>query len=330
MTLPFLKDFRKAMDKMATVTTNFSPPTHWFSTGNMALNKSLSGSYLRGVPIGRVTVFAGESGAGKSFLCGNTIRSAQEDGAFILVIDSENAMDQGFLTALGVDVSPDKLMYVGVVTIQDVTAVLSEFITGYEKEYGKDNPEAPKVLHPAGTVALGRARLLGQTDEEQRLGVRIEDAVTRLGKRQHLAIVRRGIEFHQLGVRQGGELVRAVEHLAIGCPRGDARCAAFEGLTLWPATFDGHRIDLADAFVVADEGDGFSIGRDVRERFASCVGGETLGGSAFHIRSPQVAFGGEDNGVPVNRGVTIVSPGAFSVDDGCDKGESKVEAHDGW
>ena len=146
MTLPFLKDFRKSMDKMATVTTNFSPPTHWFSTGNMALNKSLSGSYLRGVPIGRVTVFAGESGAGKSFLCGNTIRSAQEDGAFILVIDSENAMDQGFLTALGVDVSPDKLMYVGVVTIQDVTAVLSEFITGYEKEYGKDNPEAPKVL----------------------------------------------------------------------------------------------------------------------------------------------------------------------------------------
>lgn len=146
MALGFLKDFRKTMDKMATVTTNFSPPTYWFSTGNYALNKSLSGSYLRGIPIGRVTVFAGESGAGKSFLCGNTIREAQQEGAFILVLDSENAMDQGFLQALGVDISPDKLMYVGVVTIQDVTAVVSEFITGYEKEYGKDNPEAPKVM----------------------------------------------------------------------------------------------------------------------------------------------------------------------------------------
>lgn len=146
MSLPFLKDFKKQMDKMSTVTTNFSPPTHWFSTGNMALNKSLSGSYLRGIPVGRVSVFAGESGAGKSFLCGNTIRAAQEDGAFILVLDSENAMDEGFLSALGVDVSPEKLMYVGVVTIQDVTAVLSEFISGYEKEYGKDNLEAPKVL----------------------------------------------------------------------------------------------------------------------------------------------------------------------------------------
>lgn len=146
MALAFLKDFRKQMDKMSTVTTNFSPPTHWFSTGNFALNKSLSGSYLRGIPIGRVTVFAGESGSGKSFLAGNAIREAQADGAFILVIDSENAMDQGFLVALGADVSPDRLQYVGVVTIQDVTAVLSEFITGYEKEYGKDNLDAPKVL----------------------------------------------------------------------------------------------------------------------------------------------------------------------------------------
>jgi len=38
------------------------------------------------------------------------------------------------------------LMYVGIVTIQDVTAVLSDFITGYEKEYGRDNAEAPKIL----------------------------------------------------------------------------------------------------------------------------------------------------------------------------------------
>ena len=146
MSLGFLKDFRKTMDKMATVTTNFSPPTYWFGTGNYALNKSLSGSYLRGIPVGRITVLAGESGAGKSFLCGNTIREAQKEGAFILVLDSENAMDETFLADLGVETTPDKLMYVGVVTIQDVTSVLSEFITGYEKEYGRDNLEAPKVM----------------------------------------------------------------------------------------------------------------------------------------------------------------------------------------
>jgi RecA/RadA recombinase len=91
-------------------------------------------------------VFAGPSGSGKSFLACNTIREAQKDGAFILVLDSENALDKGFMGKLDVDTAPDKLMCVGVVTIQDVTKVLSDFITGYEKEYGKDNPNAPKVL----------------------------------------------------------------------------------------------------------------------------------------------------------------------------------------
>jgi recombination protein RecA len=101
---------------------------------------------MRGVPQGRVTVFAGPSGSGKSFLTCNVLREAQKDGAFILVIDSENALDKNFLNKLNVDTSPEKLMYVSVVTIQDVTKVMSDFITGYEKDYGRDNPNAPKVV----------------------------------------------------------------------------------------------------------------------------------------------------------------------------------------
>lgn len=114
--------------------------------GSYAVNKVLSGSFTRGVPQGRVTVFAGPSGSGKSFLTCNVLREAQKDGAFILVLDSENALDKGFMSKLDIDTSPEKLMYVGVVTIQDVTKVMSDFITGYEKEYGRDNPDAPKVV----------------------------------------------------------------------------------------------------------------------------------------------------------------------------------------
>jgi RecA/RadA recombinase len=84
--------------------------------------------------------------SGKSYLCGNIIREAQKDGAFVLMLDSENAQDENFLGALGVDISADKFMYVGVVTIQDVTTVVSEFITNYEKDYGRDNPDAPMVV----------------------------------------------------------------------------------------------------------------------------------------------------------------------------------------
>lgn len=144
--MTFLKDFRKKSEKLENINLDFSPPTHWYSCGNLALNKIMSGSFRRGIPQGRVTVLAGPSGSGKSFLGGNIIKNAQADGAFILALDSENALDPGFLTKIGVDCSPEKLMYMGVVTIQDVTSVLSDFIAGYEKDYGRNNINAPKVV----------------------------------------------------------------------------------------------------------------------------------------------------------------------------------------
>ena len=144
--LAFLKEFRKKIEKMANVSTTFQPPKRWYTTGNYAINRILSGSYVRGYPAGRVTAFAGPSAAGKSFLACNAIREAQNDGAFVLVIDSENALDPTFMTKIGVDISADKLQYLQVVTIQDVTSVLSEFLTGYEKEFGRYNKHAPDIV----------------------------------------------------------------------------------------------------------------------------------------------------------------------------------------
>jgi len=83
---------------------------------------------------------------GKSFLLSNIFVAAQADGAFILAIDSENALDHDYLQRIGVDVSEDKFLGVAVVTISDIVSVVSDFIMGYEKEYGKYNDNAPKVL----------------------------------------------------------------------------------------------------------------------------------------------------------------------------------------
>ena len=84
--------------------------------------------------------------SGKSYILCNIIREAQNDGAIVLAIDSENALDPKFMSRAGVNISEDVLSYVQVVTIQDVTKVISEFLTGYEKEYGKSNKTAPKIL----------------------------------------------------------------------------------------------------------------------------------------------------------------------------------------
>ena len=47
---------------------SFNDPKDWISTGNFALNYLLSGDFRKGVPLGKVSVFAGESGAGKFYI----------------------------------------------------------------------------------------------------------------------------------------------------------------------------------------------------------------------------------------------------------------------
>jgi len=163
MAKPFdLSKFRKSITKsIEGVSIGFNDPTDWISTGNYALNYLISGSFNRGVPLGKVTVFAGESGAGKSFICsGNLIRHAQQADIYPILIDTENALDEDWLKALGVDTSEGKLLKLNMAMIDDVAKMISEFV----KEY-KTIPEEsrPKVLFVLDSLGM----LLTPTDVNQ-------------------------------------------------------------------------------------------------------------------------------------------------------------------
>jgi recombination protein RecA len=155
-----LSKFRKTLTKSIDgLGVGFNDPTDWISTGNYALNYLISGDFHKGVPLGKVTVFAGESGAGKSFICsGNLIRHAQQQGIYVVLIDSENALDQSWLKALGVDTSEDKLLKLNMAMIDDVAKTINEFI----KEY-KAMEERPKVLFVIDSLGM----LLTPTDVNQ-------------------------------------------------------------------------------------------------------------------------------------------------------------------
>ena len=76
------------------------------SSGNIDFcnNLQLTSDFNKGIPLGKVTVLAGESGAGKSYIAsGNIIKNAQDQGIFVILIDSENALDEQWLQALKVD-----------------------------------------------------------------------------------------------------------------------------------------------------------------------------------------------------------------------------------
>ena len=117
-----LSKFRKTLTKSIDgLGVGFNDPTDWVGTGNYALNALISGDFHKGIPLGKVTVFAGESGAGKSYICSaNIVKNAQEQGIYVILIDSENALDEKWLHALGVDTSEDKLLKLNMAMIDDV------------------------------------------------------------------------------------------------------------------------------------------------------------------------------------------------------------------
>ena len=143
-----LKNSTASVKKNTGVSVGFHDPDTWVSTGNFALNYRISGYFDRGIPLGKVAMFAGESGSGKSFIVsGNLAREAQKQGIFVVMIDSENALDSDWLEALGVDTSEEKLLKVNMGMIGDVAKFTYEFIDGYRKEYeNTPKDERQKVL----------------------------------------------------------------------------------------------------------------------------------------------------------------------------------------
>jgi len=167
MARPFdVSKFRKSITKSVPgMSIGFRDPDTWISTGNYCLNKLISGDFRKGIPLGKVTVLAGESGAGKSYVAaGNIVRNAQQQGIFVVLIDSENALDEKWLHALGVSTEEDKLLKLNMAMIDDAAKVINDFMADYKKEYAdKDTDERPKVLFVIDSLGM----MLTPTDVAQ-------------------------------------------------------------------------------------------------------------------------------------------------------------------
>lgn len=142
--MDFLKDFEKEVAKLEGVTNSSEPPRYWHTFGNYVMNYIMSGNFTHGIPQGRLTGLAGPSGAGKSFVLGNIIKNAQKDGAFVFVIDSENALDNAYMESIGVDVEKN-YKYKSVNTIPQVTKLVSAFMKHFTSSYGYEE-NAPQIL----------------------------------------------------------------------------------------------------------------------------------------------------------------------------------------
>ncbi len=146
---PFdISKFRKTVTKsIPGLSLGFNDPKTWLSTGSFALNYLICGDFRGGIPLeGKFTMFAGDSGSGKSYITSaNIIKDCQAKGVFPILIDTENALDESWLTALGVDVT--QMEKVSGATIDDVSLLISELIKQYKAENdGTPYADKPRVI----------------------------------------------------------------------------------------------------------------------------------------------------------------------------------------
>ena len=103
----------------------------WVSTGCAPLDLAISNRPNGGLPVGRITEITGLEGSGKSLLAAHAIADTQKKGGLGVYIDTENAMNQEFLEAIGVDIK--KMLYVPLETVEDIFEAIDSIIESIRK-----------------------------------------------------------------------------------------------------------------------------------------------------------------------------------------------------
>jgi len=96
------------------------------STGSYALNKIISGDYTKGIPVGMITQFHGESSTAKTVFATHVLKEAQEKGYWSVLVDSENAYNPEFAKHLGIN--PSMLIYSTPETLEDCFQAIEDTI----------------------------------------------------------------------------------------------------------------------------------------------------------------------------------------------------------
>jgi recombination protein RecA len=100
----------------------------WIPTGSRWLDSIISKGQMAGIPVGKITEVAGLSATGKSYLAVQIAANAQKMGHFVVYFDSESAISPDFIRNAGVDLNPEKFIYIQAVTVEQVLEMIEEFL----------------------------------------------------------------------------------------------------------------------------------------------------------------------------------------------------------
>jgi RecA/RadA recombinase len=121
----------------------------------------MSGRLLNGgVATNRISVFAGESGAGKSFLAYSCAKNAQKAGYSVIYIDTEQAVDLEDLPKFGVSNDLEKFRLVRSNKVEDINITLTQLVDELKEQKlaGYELPKLMIVLDSLGQMASNKEK----------------------------------------------------------------------------------------------------------------------------------------------------------------------------
>jgi recombination protein RecA len=106
------------------------------STGNTILDIAISNRPHGGIAVGRITELTGLEASGKSLIAASILRNTQKRGGLAVLIDTENAVNEQFFSAIGLDLK--KMNYVPLNTVEDIFDIIVEIIETVRSSAKKD------------------------------------------------------------------------------------------------------------------------------------------------------------------------------------------------
>ena len=101
--------------------------TGWISTGSTMLDLAIANRPNGGVAVGKITELNGLEGSGKSLIGSHLLASTQKKDGIAVYIDTESAVSQEFLRAIGVDTT--KMLYVHLETVEEIFDTIETIVT---------------------------------------------------------------------------------------------------------------------------------------------------------------------------------------------------------
>ena len=105
------------------------------STGSTILDLAVANKPNGGIAVGRITEINGLEGSGKSLIGAHALADTQKQGGVAVYIDTESAVSEEFLRAIGVDTK--SMLYVHIDTVEDIFDTIETIVTKI-RESNKD------------------------------------------------------------------------------------------------------------------------------------------------------------------------------------------------